>query len=427
MSFLAGMGFSTMSCPPTVTLPAVGGMNPVIMRMVVDFPAPFGPRKPSTSPRSTVNEMPSTARFGPKAFTSLSILIMQVALWKGAIIAQLRAGLEWRPFPRKTDLARAIWFPLSCEVIVIGAGAAGLAAADELAHAGRPVLVLEARSRIGGRCWTRHFPGLSAPVELGAEFIHGRPPATLALLQRAGSAALDSARTQRFVTEGRLRAIDAFAEAQKAMRNTAALKAKDSSFATFLARKRGLSRRTRTFARMMVEGFDAADPSRASARAIVEEWCASPQLGAHFRPAFWEEQHPEVAFFHSPAAAFPTFWTPLPMRAPFLIGWAGGPKAVRLAGLKRDELVQRALHSLKSIFGSQGELVAIHAHDWQADPYARGAYSYVTVGGEGAREALQAPLGDTLYFAGEATDTQGEAGTVAGALQSGLLAARQLI
>jgi len=40
---------------------------------------------------------------------------------------------------------------------------------------------------------------------------------------------------------------------------------------------------------------------------------------------------------------------------------------------------------------------------------------------KGAREALQAPLGDTLYFAGEATDTQGEAGTVAGALQSGLL------
>src|SRR3989442_1096108 len=51
-------------------------MNPVIMRMGVDFPAPFGPRKPSTSPRSTVNEMSSTARLGPKAFASLSIFIM---------------------------------------------------------------------------------------------------------------------------------------------------------------------------------------------------------------------------------------------------------------------------------------------------------------------------------------------------------------
>src|SRR6267143_6528602 len=149
MSFLAGMGFSTMSCPPTVTLPAVGGMNPVIMRMVVDFPAPFGPRKPSTSPRSTVNEMSSTARLGPKAFASLSIFIM------------LKEGQNYRRITRLKSL-------ILPDVIVIGAGAAGLAAADEFARAGRPALVLEARSRIGGRCWTRHFPGLSAPVELGA-------------------------------------------------------------------------------------------------------------------------------------------------------------------------------------------------------------------------------------------------------------------
>src|SRR3954468_23104966 len=51
-------------------------MKPVIMRMVVDLPAPLGPRKPSTSPFSTVNEMPSTARFGPKAFTRLSMRII---------------------------------------------------------------------------------------------------------------------------------------------------------------------------------------------------------------------------------------------------------------------------------------------------------------------------------------------------------------
>ena len=65
MSLLAGMGFSTMSKPPTVTEPLVGGMKPVIIRIVVDLPAPFGPRNPSTSPRSTENEIPSTARFGP--------------------------------------------------------------------------------------------------------------------------------------------------------------------------------------------------------------------------------------------------------------------------------------------------------------------------------------------------------------------------
>src|SRR5262245_58136393 len=56
--------------------PEVGGMKPVTMRMVVDLPAPFGPRKPSTSPRSTVKEMSSTARLAPKVLTRFSILIM---------------------------------------------------------------------------------------------------------------------------------------------------------------------------------------------------------------------------------------------------------------------------------------------------------------------------------------------------------------
>src|SRR6476646_7176637 len=77
MRRFASSGDSATSKPPTATLPSVGGMKPVIILMVVDLPAPFGPRKPSTSPRSTVNEIPSTARFAPKAFTRLSILIIK--------------------------------------------------------------------------------------------------------------------------------------------------------------------------------------------------------------------------------------------------------------------------------------------------------------------------------------------------------------
>src|ERR1700745_3262234 len=73
------MGFSTMSKPPTVTVPLVGGINPVIMRMLVDLPAPLGPRNPSTSPRSTENEIPLTAYFVPKAFAKLSTLIIQLS------------------------------------------------------------------------------------------------------------------------------------------------------------------------------------------------------------------------------------------------------------------------------------------------------------------------------------------------------------
>jgi monoamine oxidase len=411
--------------------------------------------------------------------------------------------------------------PNQSEVIVIGAGAAGLAAAAELSRAGRSVLTVDARNRIGGRCYTRRMPQLPIPIELGAEFIHGRPEATLALLARAGIPGVDSTRTQRFVHRGRLRPIDAFAEAHKAMRATAQLKKHDLSFDAFLATRKSLPSITRMLARMMVQGFDAADPARVSAREIAEEWQTalgssqmrpqggygpllgsllqentrlelgavvreirwkrgavmlegarrgrpfraqarraivtlplgvlqagsvrfSPQLtgkqsaleklasgpvirvAMRFGEAFWDERCPDVAFFHSPHAPFPTFWTPLPMRAPLLTAWAGGPKAVRLTGSSEKDLLRHALASVKSVFGRVPRVEAAYVQDWQSDPYARGGYSYVTVGGQGAREILRKPLEKTLFFAGEATDPD-EAGTVAGALRSGVRAARELL
>jgi monoamine oxidase len=82
--------------------------------------------------------------------------------------------------------------------------------------------------------------------------------------------------------------------------------------------------------------------------------------------------------------------------------------------------------SVRSVLGSIDEPLTFLLHDWQADPYARGGYSYVKVGGTGAREALAAPLEETLYFAGEATDTEGS-GTVGGALASGIRAAKEVM
>ena len=143
-----------------------------------------------------------------------------------------------------------------------------------------------------------------------------------------------------------------------------------------------------------------------------------------FRSAFWEKDHPGVAFFHSPRAPFPTFWTPLPARVPLLIAWAGGPKAERLAG---KDVFALALKSLRTIFPSCEDPDQVLVHDWQADPFARGAYSYVRVNGADARRRLAAPLQDTLYFAGEATNLEGEAGTVSGALQTGQRAAREAL
>jgi len=144
-----------------------------------------------------------------------------------------------------------------------------------------------------------------------------------------------------------------------------------------------------------------------------------------FREAFWEKAHPGVAFFHSPNAPFPTFWTPLPMHAPLLTCWAGGPKASRLTGSSEKTLLRKALESVRSVLGNIDEPRAYLAHDWQADPFARGGYSYVKVGGTGAREKLAEPLEETLFFAGEATDTD-QSGTVGGALASGLRAAREV-
>ncbi|HTG96347.1 MAG TPA: NAD(P)/FAD-dependent oxidoreductase [Burkholderiales bacterium] len=400
---------------------------------------------------------------------------------------------------------------VQADVLVVGAGAAGLAAAAELARAGRSVLVVEARDRIGGRCLTRRLPGIPAPVELGAEFIHGRPQATLALLRKANIAAVDSTRTQRVALDGRLQDVNIFAQAQRVARRSP--KGKDVSFRAFLARQR-LPKLTRTLATMMVQGFDAADPALASAREIVEEWSGGglglsqprPQGGygplleslvgetkiqletavrgvrwkrssvevrgtfrgepwsawapravitlpigvlpsllrekrqalaklesgpvvrvaLAFREAFWEKAHPGVAFFHSPSAPFPTFWTPLPMHAPLLTCWAGGPKAARMTGSSAKTLLRQALASVRSVFPDAEEPKAYLMHDWQADPFARGGYSYVKVGGTGARQALAEPLEETLFFAGEATDTE-QSGTVGGALSSGLRAAREVL
>jgi monoamine oxidase len=64
-------------------------------------------------------------------------------------------------------------------------------------------------------------------------------------------------------------------------------------------------------------------------------------------------------------------------------------------------------------------------HDWGRDPFARGAYSYVAVGGGNARAALAMPVDGTLFFAGEATSNDGQGGTVNGALETGERAARE--
>src|SRR6476646_5776313 len=71
-------------------------------------------------------------------------------------------------------------------VLIIGGGAAGRAAADALSSDGIPVTIIEARGRLGGRINTIQSANGSAPVELGAEFLHGARNETWKMVRPAG-------------------------------------------------------------------------------------------------------------------------------------------------------------------------------------------------------------------------------------------------
>jgi monoamine oxidase len=434
------------------------------------------------------------------------------------------------------------------DVAIIGAGASGLCAAAELCRQGRTVVLLEARERIGGRIYTQRLPDLPYPLELGAEFIHGGAPLTTALLRAAGMAAVDTTGVRVTRADGSGRAREAaFTGARDLLRQAASLP-QDLSVEQFLRRHAagpGLES-ARSTVLMMVEGFDAADPQRASVQAIAREWDGASMAGqsrplggyqalmsylagalepararlllatraeliewgdgavriqaqgaagaltltarrailtvpvnllqpqpqaqppAHvpaairfepalppdkraaldgialgpvikvvlqFRCAFWEQleqgRFAEAGFMHAPQAPFPTLWTALPFRVPLLTAWMGGPRAQRQEGASRTQLIEQAVASVQEVLGVGeavvvDELVAGHVHDWGGDPYARGAYSYLTVGAAAAPQTLAQPVRATLFFAGEAASSE-YSGTVEAALQSGQLAARAIV
>jgi monoamine oxidase len=430
---------------------------------------------------------------------------------------------------------------MDADVIVIGAGAAGLAAARSLAGRSLRVILLEARDRMGGRVWSHASARGAVAAELGAEFIHGGAPETMALLRDAGTAAVDTGGESWTCSDGgELRRNDVDFISAAGIFEEARELADDESVDRFLQRfdNDDAMRETAEAARAFVEGFDAADPAIASARAIADEWrsgvdfasarplggygpmfeclrnaCAtagiqsylstvvrrvswrrgsvavetqnargeSPTLRARaaivtlpvgvlrhsgdetevvfdpglpavkrdalhsiemghavkvalwFRTAFWERirdgRYGDAGFFRCVGQPFPTYWTQFPLRSELIVAWTGGPKATALSGIPQAELIGRALNGFGILFGeparAREEFEDGAMHDWSHDPFARGAYSYVAVGGGDARAALAAPVDDTLFFAGEATSNDGQGGTVNGALETGERAARE--
>ncbi|HEX9292387.1 MAG TPA: NAD(P)/FAD-dependent oxidoreductase [Gemmatimonadales bacterium] len=439
------------------------------------------------------------------------------------------------------------------DVLVLGAGAAGLAAARDLSHAGLRVTIIEARPRVGGRILTLHDSRSPVPLELGAEFIHGERAETLSLAQAAGLAVLELPGLHDLATAGRFKAMDGFWQLVDRMNHDLARRlvrrGRDFPVSEYLD-SRSVPPSRRGMLRDFLQGFYAAHPDRLSAESLAVEvrgnaerdevaggqfrianggdalmkWLRDgldpdrtelrlstvaqtvewkresvrvgcrgadraplptvtartavitlplavlkagmvrfePALPAkqralagletgqvfkivlRFREAIWddaeflkERRGPAGAdrgglnFLHGQGAEVPTWWTTLPVRSPVLVGYVGGVAAEQLLAEEPPSRLERTLVALSEILAVprrdlEDQLDASASHDWRADPFARGAYSYIGVGGSGAPRALARPVEGTLFFAGEATDGP-QIGTVAGALASGRRAAREVL
>ncbi|MEI6948739.1 NAD(P)/FAD-dependent oxidoreductase [Paraflavisolibacter sp. H34] len=423
------------------------------------------------------------------------------------------------------------------DVIVIGAGAAGLAAAVELSKAGRRVLVLEARDRLGGRIHTISDPRFQLPVEAGAEFVHGRLPLTLELLQKYHLEYASVEGKMWHIKNGAPRKEGDFIPDWDLLLERLRQLQADMPIAAFLEQSFPGDRHSelRQSVLRFVQGYDAADARRASAFALRREWeqddeehqyrlaagygrlmeCLANELTAaggrillsspvqqvawssgkaeavtlsgprftapqllvtvplglwqaeggpgvlSFSPDlpqkreaarqmgygpvikvvlqcthnFWEQDvpHPlnDAGFIFSEALV-PTWWTQLPRKAAVLTGWLAGPKADELIAETEEALFDKSLESLAAILSLNKEAVrsyitAWRIHNWGADPFSRGAYSYATLQTATARQVLEEPLAATLYFAGEALYDGPETGTVEGAIASGISAARGML
>lgn len=432
------------------------------------------------------------------------------------------------------------------EVVVIGAGIAGLACAQKLCEAGLRVTILEARSRVGGRIWTVHPSPTGAPVEMGAEFIHGLPQEVWQIVEHAGLPTHELTGNRWRLEQARLAPMSGSWDLIDSIFRRIDESAPDQSFQEFLEQACGdLPQHTRIEAAAYVESFHACDASRISAHALarwhrsdreiqghrgfrfpkgceglvralvaaskpdlltvrlntvvteiawspgtVEVTAKSPEqqhassradaavitlplgvlqappgtggdvcfrpeltekagalkqleMGAAirlvlcFRHCFWTDPMlvrspmPDMSFLSSPEELFPTWWSSVAAETAMLTGWSGGVRAEQLSGLGTAAITERGLEALQHVFGipletSRGLLQESFVHDWRSDPYCRGAYSYVLAGGRDAARRLAAPVANTLFFAGEATDFSGHNGTLHGAIASGQRAATEL-
>lgn len=168
----------------------------------------------------------------------------------------------------------------NADILIIGAGAAGLMAAYELSKAGKKVIILEARDRIGGRI---HTVGNSEIMELGAEFIHGDLPVTLGLLNEAGikyrpaSASMWQYEDEKFtVNGGGIEHWDLLITKLNQLKQ-------DITLDEFIQQEFSGDeyQKMRKSVIRYVSGYDTADPKKASCFALRNEWQNEDEEAQH--------------------------------------------------------------------------------------------------------------------------------------------------